>query len=736
MVYTKGKREMKRAVLGILGGALAWSFFCLTCAYADEEPSRMIHLVYDDSGSMIHDDQGVYLDTWCQARYSMEVVAAMLEPRDTLSIYYMSSYQAEPDVLHGRDGAQANVEKIHTRSMQYSNTTPFKAVEKAYSAFKLGDEHEKWLVVLSDGAFEDTPQDKVERRIHAFAKPPAISVAMLAMGNDGPTIQANPDAGVYYERADSRHILDKLTHISNQIFKRHALDVSPDNKVRFGVPMRELIVLAQGRDVRIDGITASDGKHYKAVSNVHASSDYAAAAENIKHPERVVPCTLNGYVAKFEGDFVPGEYRLEVSGADSVAVYFKPNVRVAAYLYPHGRKPETPVPQDEKIVNGRYDVRYGLISATPDRTPVTDISLLERDGSGVVYTSRIVNKTSDGVEHTIEHQPGKPIEIQEGTLSIQVKANFLKYTNVQAELVYDVHYENEFVWRLVGGPEYGMTTAGFENAEEPVVLEVQMKTKDGGIQPLTPDEWRQMPASPQVAQVFSDDMAPEQQTRIEAFKIQKVDAAIGQYKLWPTLSPQEADRFKTRGLSGIQYEVSAYFKNAETGSTAHGYYAGTLSVRDKIGTLDRVREWIQENPVKTALFLFLLLAFIGYGPHKKRLPKKLTVKMTAERTKLGKSKRIPEKKEPEYGRYVRYGVGVPWPFCRAQTGKISFNGEFPDIRIKASKENGMMTVENPEVLASVCPKLKKNPHINYMRWKFEGENDKGFYKYTCQLTTK
>ena len=703
-------------------------------AYADEEPSRTIHLVYDDSGSMIHDDAGVYLDTWCQARYSMEVVAAMLAPQDELQIFYMSSYASAPYVLYGKDGAAANVEKIHTRTMQYSQTTPFKAVEKAFGAFKPNDEREKWLVVLSDGVFEDTPQDKVEQRIHAFAKSSSTQVAMLAMGNDGPTIAADPTVGVYYERADSRHILDKLTKISNQIFKRHTLEVRPNHTVQFGVPMRELVVLAQGRDVKINGLIAKDGTRYASVSNVHASSDYAAAAENIKHPELVVPCALNGYVAQFEGAFAPGEYTVDVSGADSVVVYFKPNVSVAAYLYPYGSDAEKPISADENLVNGRYAVKYGLVSATPDRTPVQDVSLLESDGQKIVYTPKIINKTPDGSENEIAYHPNKPIEIQEGTLSIRVDAQFLKYTRVFSEYTYDVHYENELVWQVLEQPRYGLTVDGFDNATEPLVLEVKMKTKDGKTQPLTAEEWGKMPASPSVVQVLAEEADPEGQTRIDSFHIEKVETEIGKYRILPKLLPEEADRFKTRHFKQFRYEVSAYYKNEETGSTAHGYYEGEAEIEDKIGAIDRIREWVNENPVKTALILLMILALIGYGPQKKRLPKTITIKMTAERTKLGKSKRVPEKKEPEYGRYVRHGVGVPWPFCRSHKADIHFDGVFPTMQVRASNEKYMMTVLNPKEFESVCPKLLKRPMINYTSWKFDGEDEKKFYKYTCRLT--
>ncbi len=88
---------MNRRALGIalfLGFALG-----TTAANADPGvPARIIHLVYDDSGSMIADPETkykTYVDTWCQAKYAMEVLTAMLDENDKLNVYYMSSYNLE-----------------------------------------------------------------------------------------------------------------------------------------------------------------------------------------------------------------------------------------------------------------------------------------------------------------------------------------------------------------------------------------------------------------------------------------------------------------------------------------------------------------------------------------------------------------------------------------------------------------------------------------------------------------
>lgn len=80
------------AVMLILLMVLPFSLVAFAETYI---PSRTINLVYDDSGSMIRTgtDTGTqYVDTWCQAKYAMEVFAGMLGERETLNIYYMSDY--------------------------------------------------------------------------------------------------------------------------------------------------------------------------------------------------------------------------------------------------------------------------------------------------------------------------------------------------------------------------------------------------------------------------------------------------------------------------------------------------------------------------------------------------------------------------------------------------------------------------------------------------------------------
>lgn len=105
-------RREKRCLALLL--VLILSLQLLPAVFADggHAPKRVIHLVYDDSGSMIRAN-GEQVDRWCQAKYAMEVFAAMLGENDTMNIYYMSAFEGngsrQPTIrMAGKDGAQAD----------------------------------------------------------------------------------------------------------------------------------------------------------------------------------------------------------------------------------------------------------------------------------------------------------------------------------------------------------------------------------------------------------------------------------------------------------------------------------------------------------------------------------------------------------------------------------------------------------------------------------------------------
>ena len=307
-----------------IAAALALLMLMPLCVSAGAEtyiPSRTINLVYDDSGSMIRSNS-VYLDRWCQAKYAMEVFAGMLGENETLNIYFMSDYvnsmTAPPKlVLRGSKDAsvtEANVKKIHDTITDVSET-PFDSVKKAYEDLKKVNTDERWLVVLTDGEFTGTSNARVENYFYDCVKDGKTRVMMLSMGADAAVIKSNPDKNIYFEQAlDSKDILSKITRICNRIFQSNALPINSANEVSFNIPMSQLIVFAQGKSVKIEGITGPDGKTLQPSSNVHVEYSKTATTDK-NYPERnvIVADNLNGYVATYNMDFEPGKYKVNVT---------------------------------------------------------------------------------------------------------------------------------------------------------------------------------------------------------------------------------------------------------------------------------------------------------------------------------------------------------------------------------------------------------------------------------------
>lgn len=631
--------------------------FCATSAFAETYvPSRMIHIVYDDSGSMIKDDDQVYVDTWCQAKYAMEIVTAMLGERDTLRIYYMSDFDkgksGEPMSLRGSrnpDVVRENVAKIHDKVTAFSDT-PFAAVKRAGLDFKTSEADENWLVILTDGEFDNTSRQEVENYYYQVAAAPNTKVIMLAMGTHVSPIDADPARGVYFEHAQtSDAIRGKLTSICNRIFQRNALPPIEQNSVHFGVPMNQLIVFAQGNDVRIGTASAEDGTQFTAVSNVHAAFSETAALK-LPYPENVVVNrTLNGQIATFDGDFKPGSYKFDISGADNIEIYYKPNVEIATYLFDDiGNE----VTKEAKLLNGTYRVEFGFIGAT-DGVRVEDTSLL----GNISYSAEIVNVLTDGSSQKMDVKSGDTMTIREGDLNVDVTAKFLEYNTVNTKASYHVFFANELVWSFDSKPTYSLVKEGFENGTEPIVVHVRMKDGDA-VRELTPAEWEVM-AAPRVKYLGRAE-DKDNKDAIGEFTVAK-QPETGKFTIIPALSDDGPMKTSTGTLP---IGISGGFSKGD--STASGSIKDAFEIADNITSWERFLNWLEENWhwLWKALVGFIL--FLGYA-FKKRLPKgiKKAPNITANPARIGL------KPTSFKASYKKNPLQILVPF-RADTAVLSF----------------------------------------------------------------
>ena len=558
---------------------------------------RQINLVYDNSGSMYNQYEGGRavgkLDTWCQAKYSMEVFASMLGENDTLNIYYMSDYRdntSKPPqvVLNGSDGAAANIAKIHTHQSN-SGETPFNSVRKAYSDLIATQADEKWLVVLTDGVFNDFEKEGVNptQEMDNFfgQKSPDVKVMYLGMGSGAKEVSNNPANNIYYEHAETNNqILEKITDICTRIFNTNKLVVDASSgQFSMDVPMKELTIFAQGENVSIKGIKGETSVTSKSPLEVKYSECDAPNRDNEPTKE------LMGKIETFTGDFVVGDYTADVSGAKTIEIYYKPNIEVAAYLTD---KDGNEVTDMENLEAGEYTINFGFVKAGTDEK-VEKSDLL----GDVKYEAQVENNGQPLGTFT----DGDTITIEEGNLAIDASASYMDYNSVSTHLDYQVYKNKIVTFEIVKNPQFTIEKNGFANGSDCVEIKA---TVDG--RELTKEEWDNMETPTISLESVKRDF------KIDNPRIEKGEE-IGQFKVYPVLPDGKPS-------SGEYTDCNYTFEYGQIVGIEswRGILNDTLKISD-------VRPWWQKHPdwiIKGGIAFGVFLLLIGYI-FKRRLPKNL-----------------------------------------------------------------------------------------------------------------
>lgn len=647
-------------------GIRRWAGVCL-CAWllllcaaplradAADAPDRLIHVVYDDSGSMYENAA----DTWCQAKYSMEVFAAMLGETDRMNVYYMSDYargtSAAPRLqLDGRNGAEANVKRVHDETT-VAGGTPFNSVVKAYSDLDAAAADEKWLIILTDGAFQD-----VGEGIDVFLarKSADISVMFLGMGASADGITNKPNDGIFYVPAQTNsEILQNITDICARVFNSHKLKVDVSAKtVSFDVPMSELTVFAQGANVSIEGIRRGDGSLVRS-SRTPVEVKYSECdATNYKNQ----PVTdLLGKIAVFKDDFPAGQYTLDVSGAETIEIYYKTNIEVAAYLTDsQGNEVE----DLSDLAAGDYTLHFGFVKAgTKER--VAESELL----GNVSYEAVVTN---NGVTHEKLYANGDQITLEEGSLSIDVTATYLDYYSVTTNLSFNIFRDKEITFSVLQDPDYTVASQGFER-DDKIMIEVKIDGKE-----FTAEQWDAFEA-PRL-QLVQDG----RDFRIDLADLQKTNE-IGVLQTGPVLP---GGKPSTGTYRDVDYEISC--QQLLGSETWRGGMKGTVKLQDS-------RSWWERNWdlfVKLAIGGAILVFFAGYLPLFKRyLPKTLKRRPYISCTPTGLGQMATE----GYGKVEKNLLSTVIPYA-AQRGTIKYVPlgvmGFPIMEVKAMKRRRMLLV--------------------------------------------
>lgn len=335
--------------------------------------ARAIYVVFDNSGSMY----GPGNMAWSQATYAMEVFAAMMnyDNGDQMKIFPLHNVTTQgtggTDTTSSISVASINdITQIHNMYTPQPLGTPYTQVNTAANELAAlldsGAAEEGWLVILTDGDFDsDLPatdlQTDLEQKAQAREN---MYVQYLAVGTDISSIpNADETIGLYSQKVESSsQVINELAVISNRIFERNEYPgYKEDGTLSFDIPLSRLIVFAQGSNVSINSMKNKEGGEITLESSyeVSCSSTDGGGLTSYVTETPTKDTSLKGQVAVFAdaSAIKEGDYTLDITGADSIQVYYEPDVKFGVALYRGDEKLD-----GEMIQGGAMEARVGFVN--------------------------------------------------------------------------------------------------------------------------------------------------------------------------------------------------------------------------------------------------------------------------------------------------------------------------------------------------------------------------------------
>lgn len=334
-----------------------------------DDVSRAIAIVFDNSGSMYNGSEE-QSKAWCRATYAMEAFATMMNASDKMTIYPMHDIEVNGvgySSARPLQVTQQNASVIRDIYTPGAWGTPIETISAAYQGLRSESADEKWLIVLTDGAYfhmnnvelsiSDTI-DELEEILNVCVDD--VNTMFLGIGENA-AIPRNVSGRYTYvakHAKNSAQVLSQLTEMCNLIFGRDTLAISSQS-VTFDVSMSKLILFIQG----------------EGIENVKLGSEKPLAQDALKYGTKgagdyvkdlfLIDETLQGVMLTYDA-MDPGTYDLSYTGkATSVIAYYEPDVDLKAVFKDADGNEVDP---NGEIPPGKYTIDYYIVDRTGKQT--------------------------------------------------------------------------------------------------------------------------------------------------------------------------------------------------------------------------------------------------------------------------------------------------------------------------------------------------------------------------------
>ncbi len=329
--------------------ALMLLISCLTvlalpanAADKDEEvrfTKKIVSVVYDNSGSMNTDERFKY------AKYATQMLIALLGEKDNLIITPMNSYSSVEIDLSNPNRDEVVKTTMTSGLFTPSGGTPASSITSGIQQLtKRGlmdasnlanslDNTEHWLVILTDGEFDEEATSAIKSRISSY---PSLKTIFLGFGPAAPDLSNTDLASQYqftaYKTSNSEQIINVMQKIANQLSGRYTL-----KKDSYTVKGKEVTVDLDKCEYSFKSVSA-------IVQNCDAtltSAAYNGKKISISQASVIVPDNglglKNGYSAVINGTpyLSGGKLVLTYSDAideDDLSILAEPALRIVSFL--------------------------------------------------------------------------------------------------------------------------------------------------------------------------------------------------------------------------------------------------------------------------------------------------------------------------------------------------------------------------------------------------------------------
>lgn len=443
---------------------LFYLLFTFTCF------SKNIYVVYDDSKSMKKDNRSIY------ANYAMQTLISLLEKDDNLVITKMSDLENDfrNKLVIDLKNIPKELDFFREKIVPKSNFTPYKSVSSVVEYMRNNAKKEdiNWLIMITDGAFEDgkpIPElERVKESVSSLVEEQDVRPIFLLIGSNMKELEKyEKQSGIeiwkeiygtgeypkVYKSVGQHDIIEKMEEIAqlltNKSLKKEEKNYETyGNEIKFNslFPLKKVIILNQKN---------KDGKLHK-IENISIAGKEKELVE-IYTPKKSTK-NIDLFANVIHLNIEKGNKDVE-----ELKITFQDNIPKNIKIFPEvaGEFKVEIVDINGKELNGRVlkmspedEIKiYGFLNNSNDQRPLKYV-----DGTQVYINYG--GKRIDLEYNPKTNQYEKNIKIEKGKKSIDAVAEFDGYFFYQSDIY------------IINGDETVPKKIKIEEKKAPVIKEV------------------------------------------------------------------------------------------------------------------------------------------------------------------------------------------------------------------------------------------------------------------------